>query len=103
MPVAIATKPVHITDDHGKVDDPYVSISMIAHEEVTWFAHDNEPATIVFYSQQQGSPFQNSVFQVPAGGSISSGAIRDDALHQHYKYSVVGPKGANDPEVIIVR
>lgn len=101
MPVAVETKPVHITDDHGAVDEPYVTISISAHQEITWYAHGNEQATIVFYTQQQGSPFQVSVFPVPAGGSTSSGQIKTGALPQHYKYSVIGPKGANDPEVII--
>ena len=102
MPVAIATKPVHIIGDRGEVDQESVNLSKGGHEELTWFAHDNETATIVFSSQQR-SPFAASVFHVPAGGSISSGAIRDDAAYRSYKYSVVGPKGTTDPEVIIER
>jgi|SRR5215472_17948006 len=99
MPIAmIATKPVHIIGDHGEVNQPSVRLS--SDEEVTWFANDNQTAKILF---EQGSPFPDTTFQVPAGGSISSGRIRDDAKNQHYKYSVVGPKGKNDPEVIIER
>ena len=99
MPVAmIATKPVHIIGDRGEVNQPTVRLS--SDEEVTWFAHDSQTATILF---SQGSPFSDTTFQVPAGGSISSGRIRDDAKDQRYKYSVVGPKGKNDPEVIIER
>lgn len=101
MPLAmIATKPVHIIGDRGEVNQPSVHLSLSSDEEVTWFAHGNQAAKIDF-SCEQGSPFQDSVFQVPAGGSISSGRIKHGANKQSYRYKVVGPNGTNDPEVII--
>ncbi len=98
----LAAKAVHITGKDGQVDQAGVHLSKAAHDEITWFAHDNENATIVF-SSPAGSPFQNFVFHVPGGGSVSSGPIRDHATYQSYKYTVAGPGGANDPEVIIDR
>lgn len=95
-------KAVHITGKDGQVDQTRVNLSKGAHDEITWFAHGKETATIVF-SSSSGSPFQSSVFHVPAGGSISGGPIKSDATPQSYKYTVVGPGGVNDPEVIINR
>jgi hypothetical protein len=41
------------------------------------------------------------MFEVPAGGSVSSGSAQGTALPKPYKYTVVGPNGENDPVVII--
>jgi hypothetical protein len=99
MPASIAVK-VNIIDDHGDVDQEETHIHK--GEEVQWFAHGNETATIVF-SSVQGSPFPAYVFQVPAGGSVSTGDIKNGVGYGSYKYSVVAPNGVTDPEVIIVR
>jgi hypothetical protein len=99
---ALTTKAVHITDRNGHVDQPQIHLSEVANDQVAWFAHANENATIVFTSSE-GSPFQSSFFQIPAGGSVCSGAIRAGAKYQSYKYSVVAPAGVTDPEVIINR
>jgi hypothetical protein len=107
-PKAVTMKPfaargVHITSDDGQVDQATVRIRKSAQEEVTWFAHGAQTATIVFASRD-GSPFQESVYHVPTGGSVSSGPIKGAAQYNKpYKYSVVGPGGVNDPEVIIDR
>jgi hypothetical protein len=95
-------KAVRITDRNGHVNQPQIPLSEGAHDEVAWFAYDNDNATIVFTSSE-GSPFQSSLFQVPAGGCVCSGAIRAGAKYQSYKYSVVGSAGVTDPEVIINR
>lgn len=95
---ALTAKAVQIIDPNGHVDQPKIHLSYSAHDKVAWFAHDN--TTIVFTSSE-GSPFQSPLFEVPAGGSVCSGAIRDGAKYQSYKYSVVGLAGVNDPEVII--
>jgi hypothetical protein len=96
----LTVKAVNIIDRNGHVDQPKIHLSEVADDEVAWFAHDN--ATIVFTSSE-GSPFQSPLFEVPAGGCVCSGAIREGAKYQSYKYSVVGPAGVTDPEVIINR
>jgi hypothetical protein len=93
-----ANKPVHIIDDKGTVDRDDVDIYKKSGDEVTWIA-DVAASTIDFTN---GSPFTGgSSFQVPAGGSASSGPVRKDAEPKRYKYTVTGPKGHNDPGVII--
>jgi hypothetical protein len=98
----LSAKGVHIIDAGGHVDPEQVHVKPSAHEEVTWFAHGNENATIVF-STAQGSPFQEAVFLVPAGGSVSSGPVKDSVQYARYKYTVVERGGSHDPEVIIDR
>jgi plastocyanin len=94
---AAAAKPVHITNDKGGVDQN--SVTLTSGEEVTWFARGNQKATIRFDSS---SPFHDTDFSVPAGGSVSSGAAKSGS-DGRYKYTVHGPGGKNDPEVIIQR
>lgn len=91
---------VHITSPQGHVDQTDVTVSKSVGEEVTWHSHENERATIKFNSDQ-GSPFQKSTFEVPAGGSVPSGSAKGEAQSKHYKYTVVGSNGENDPVVII--
>ena len=91
---------VHITSPQGHVDQTDVTVSKSVGEEVTWHSHENERATIKFNSDQ-GSPFQKSTFEVPAGGSVPSGSAKREAQSKHYKYTVVGSNGENDPVVII--
>ena len=93
-------KDVHIKDNKGQVDHNSVTISRDANGEITWFAYGEEGATIVF-SSANGSPFKESVFTVPATGSVSSGPVKETALLQPYKYTVVGKGGSTDPVVII--
>lgn len=100
--VAPDAKPVHITNDKGAVDHNSVAISLGDQEEVTWFAHGNQKATIKFDSAD-GSPFHSTEFVIPAGGSVSSGAAKSGSSYKAYKYTVHGPAGHNDPEVIIQR
>ncbi len=91
---------VHITSPQGHVDQTDVTVSKSVGEEVTWHSHENKPATIKFNSRE-GSPFQKSTFEVPAGGSVSSGSAQGTAQPKPYKYTVAGPNGENDPVVII--
>jgi hypothetical protein len=96
-----ATKQVHITDDGGQVDQSTVKVSKSAGQEVTWLGHNNKTAIVIFASPD-GSPFHESVFHVPAAGSVSSGPAHPRAIEDKaYKYTVVGQIGVNDPEVII--
>lgn len=98
--VAPGAKPVHVTNDKGGVDHDTVDVSVDNEEEVTWFAHGNQKATIKF-DGPNGSPFPSAEFVVPAGGSVSSGKAKSGIAYGHYKYTVHGPAGHNDPEVII--
>jgi len=94
---ALKTITVHIIDDSGHVNPDKVPIH--AHlEEVQWVA-DQHAATIVFTTQ--GTPFQDYAFYVPTGGSVSSGDIKNGVVYGSYKYTVAGPNGGTDPEVII--
>lgn len=95
-----ATKHVHITSHQGHVDQHTVTLSQRAGDEVTWFSHDNKKAMVVFASPD-GSPFAESHFHVPAGGSISSGPAKTTAQMKGHKYTVVGESGVNDPVIII--
>ena len=89
---------VHAEDD-GQVDNPTVHVSKSAGHQVTWFSSGK---AIVAFSSQDGSPFAEATFHVPAGGSVSSGPPKATAeAEKSYKYSVVGEKGVNDPAVII--
>ena len=92
-------KDVHIKDNKGQVDHPSVTISR-KKGEITWFAHGESGATITF-SSPDGSPFKESVFTVPATGSVSSGPVKKRAGLKTYKYTVVGKGGSTDPVVII--
>jgi len=94
-------KGVHITSDNGHVNVSDVDISKCNADEVTWFAHGNAGATIEF-SSADGSPFHESTFHVPGGGSVSSGPAKAGAVvGKYYKYTVKGRTGKNDPGVII--
>jgi len=91
---------IHIKDNKGQVDHPSVTISRDHKGQITWFAYGESGATITF-SSPDGSPFKESVFTVPATGSVSSGPVRKSAGLKTYKYTVVGKGGTTDPVVII--
>jgi hypothetical protein len=93
-----ANRNVRASED-GQVDNPEVPISMSAREEVTWFSSTK---AIIAFASHDGSPFAETTFHVPAGGSVSSGPANKTAEpEKRYKYTVVGEKGVNDPTVII--
>jgi hypothetical protein len=90
----------HVHAEHdGKVDNQTVHVSKSAGHQVTWFSARK---AVIAFSSPSGSPFEETIFHVPAGGSVSSGPAKPTAeAEKHYKYSVVGEKGVNDPTVII--
>jgi hypothetical protein len=96
--IAAVVKRVGITDDHGHVDQDRVHLSR--GDAVEWQSMNGKKSTVEFRSSK-GSPFQDKVFHVPAGGGCSSGTVRQEAPTGEYKYDVIGEKGANDPVVII--
>jgi hypothetical protein len=89
---------VHITNDNGEVDQPTINVNRLKGEQVTWSANSGK-ATIVF-TGPKGSPFDQHSFEVPAGGSISSGVVKSTASGS-YKYDVVGLSKTNDPVIIV--
>jgi len=99
---ALNTKMLHphkvYTEDDGGVDQDEIEISKSAKEQVTWFS---KKGGFIAFASEDGSPFNAATFQMPAGGSVSSGAVRPDAEYGEYKYTVVGQIGVNDPKVII--
>ena len=92
-------KHVRVINERGHVDQDVVHISKDAEEEIVW-ATDHNNVQVVF-SSEDGSPFKDSVFHVPAGGSVSSGPALKAAGPKAYKYTVKGEAGDNDPRVII--
>jgi hypothetical protein len=87
---------VHI---HDKCDVDYevVNVRKSAGEQVEWHS-DGDAFTIEFDS----SPFEQTKFEVPAGGCISSGSIRKDAPYARYHYTIrsrVNLAMSADPDV----
>jgi hypothetical protein len=93
-------KNVKITDCKGNVDTGQVKASKNAKDHIIWYAHDDKGAIVVFASPD-GSPFLETTFHVPAGGSVSSGPPSKGQVGKQYKYIVVGDCGSTDPVVII--
>jgi hypothetical protein len=74
--------PVHI-HENCDVDYEVVNIRQSAGEQVEW--HSTGDGFIIEFDS---SPFVQSKFEVPAGGSISSGPVRDDAAFARYHYTI---------------
>ncbi|HMF90258.1 MAG TPA: hypothetical protein VKL40_06420 [Candidatus Angelobacter sp.] len=96
-------KKVKLISSNGQVDANAPIIKFSAGDEIEWSSFQNESADIVFASKY-GSPFTSARFQVPAGGSVSSGpAIKkpQNGKQDEYKYTVIGQGGLNDPVIIV--
>jgi hypothetical protein len=74
--------PVHI-HKNAEVDNEVVNLRKSMGEELEWFS-DGDEFTVEFPI----SPFQETSFVVPAGGSVGSGPIRPDAPITKYYYNV---------------
>jgi len=74
--------PVHIRQD-GEVDNEIVNLSKSAGDEIVWFS-SGDPFTVHFPM----SPFADQTFNVPAGGTASSGPPRPDASIDRYQYFI---------------
>lgn len=91
-------KCVKIMDKQGHIDNDPVTIKWKEGEQVLWSTSLQEGFTIKF-DGPGGSPFAHGpTFQVPVGGSISSGIATKGG---RYKYTVHGPDGSHDPDVIL--
>ncbi len=94
----MAKKAIKIKDRKGNVDKDPCHLSKGAEDEAQWFAVDGR--SIIHFTD---SPFQDSVFFVPDGGSVSSGPPVKGKIGQTYKYNVDGPDGSVDPGFVIDR
>jgi hypothetical protein len=74
--------PVHIYDD-GTVDNEVVNLSRSAGDEILWISEG--PA---FTIQFPIPPFDENTFEIPAGGAVASGSLKDSAPITYYKYSI---------------
>lgn len=104
LPLAPIVQPVTIKDSKGTVDTDPAQISKSNKDSVTWISDGTNPATILF--PPDASPFADSTFHVPAGGSVSSGPATASAmvggiLGKGYKYTVRGKDKENDPIIQI--
>jgi hypothetical protein len=73
--------PVHIR--HNDVDNEVVNLRKCEGDELVWFSGGD-----AFVIEFPITPFADKKFRVPAGGSVGSGPIRDDAPMTTYLYSV---------------
>jgi hypothetical protein len=74
--------PVHIRQE-GDVDNEMVNLSRSVGDEIVWIS-SGDPFSVYF----PVSPFTTQTFDVPAGGSVSSGRPRLDAPIAQYQYFV---------------
>lgn len=70
-------------------------------EEVEWLSLDGNPFSVAF-DKEEGSPFADCGFEVPAGGSVSSGPIVVTKTRE-YRYTVYTRDGRHqkDPAIIV--
>lgn len=106
---------IGIDKDKKAVDHETIMISKKAKHEAEWFCHQPEVSMLIRFpkpdgNQYSGSPFADSEFLIPGGGSVLSGPPRDDAPIGVYKYDVYvidptskqpGTKPLLDPKIII--
>jgi hypothetical protein len=94
---AITKLPIHVRHD-GEVDNEVVNVRKSAKDEVVWYSDEDE-LTIQFPT----TPFSESTFVVPAGGSTSSGPVRADAAIARYPYYIMNVALAKsaDPDLIV--
>ncbi len=94
-----ATLRVHIYEDCD-VDFESANVSKSLKDQIEWQS-TGDAFTIEFDS----SPFERGrIFEVPAGGCISSGPVREDAAYATYHYVIRSRGGgqlATDPDVNI--
>src|SRR5262245_65406471 len=91
-------KKVKLISSNGQVDANAPIIKFSAGDEIEWSSFQNESADIVFASKY-GSPFTSARFQVPAGGSVSSGPAIKKTRHgkqDENKYTEIGKGRVND-------
>ena len=78
--------PVHLRQD-GDVDNEVVNLSRSVGDEIVWIS-SGDAFSVYFPVTPFTSPSTSQTFDVPAGGSVSSGRPRPDAPIAHYQYFV---------------
>lgn len=88
---------ITFTDRKGKVDRNRCTVHAKTKQEAEWVSKGGN-FTVVF----EESPFDNTVFIIPSGGSVCSGppAVEPDR-NKEYKYTAFGPDGSTDPIIIV--
>lgn len=88
------------TKNKPEVSPDRIRVSYEAREAVEWQSEDGGRYTIEF---REGSPYTDSVFVVPSGGSVTSGPLLDSVkVEQVYKYWVTDRQGdTTDPDIKI--
>lgn len=102
----MAKKDVVVDSNSGTVRPGHeaVILSRADGDSVRWVSECDQPATIVFASND-GSPFKDRIFELKAKGNTSSGPLqaksrKDDGV-KVYKYSIMGSAANNDPIIIV--
>ena len=83
-------------------DSPKISrgVSTDIPEEVEWLSMDGSAYTVVF-DKGDGSPFADEVFEVPSGGSVTSGPITGQNGAYGYTVRDRAGKHQKDPAIIV--
>ncbi|MEO5936029.1 MAG: hypothetical protein ABIP81_02340 [Terriglobales bacterium] len=99
-------KEVVVVNDSGGVNPPHgtIILSRAAGDRVLWVSQCDQLARIVF-AANEGSPFEERIYDLPAHGTKESGPLSGAALAtgsvKVYKYSVMGSIANNDPIIIV--
>ena len=94
-------KSIHVTGDDGTVDVVNQKLSKGQNEQAIWHS-DTGKRSIIYFNSADGSPFHETEFHVPAGGDVTSGPMKSGLpTTKHFKYTVVGTQGTQDPVIII--
>ena len=95
----MAIKSITFTTPKGNVNKSPRKVSKTNKDEAEWISTGGN-FTVVF----DESPFANSVFIIPSGGSVCSGPPKVNAdLDKPYKYTAFGPNGSTDPIIIVTK
>jgi hypothetical protein len=95
-----ATVRVNIYDECD-VDCEVVNVSIEAKDQVEWQSTGD-----AFSIEFESSPFEQRRFEVPAGGSVGSGPVREDAPYATFHYMIrsrVDLAKSADPDVNVKR
>jgi hypothetical protein len=93
---------IPIDDDTGHVSAPHDKKHISKkNDQAVWDASacGCGPFTVEF--DPNNFPFQHATFDVPKGQKKTSGPVVHGNPGDEFKYTIIGPKGKNDPRVII--
>jgi hypothetical protein len=94
-------------DRKGRALDHVVRVSKQDQEKVTWVAQGNGgPWKVTFDKDANGSPFSQTVYVIPQGGSVTTGAGPNPTTNvdETYRYNVRNATTdviTNDPDIDI--